>query len=67
VVLENEVGQKGRAERMNISSREGIAESQLHVEVISAFSAGNRWRDGEILVNARDPTGALKARKPVKT
>src|ERR1700730_1526727 len=42
---------------MKISSREGITESQLHVEFPPAFSGGNRWRDGEIIASKRAGSG----------
>src|SRR5258708_31322430 len=38
---------------MNISSREGTAESQLHVEVTPAFSGGDSWCYGEIIGSER--------------
>ncbi len=47
--MESQVGQKRRARRMNISSREGTAESKLHVEVTPAFSTGDSWCYGEII------------------
>ncbi len=53
VVLESEVCQKRCAQRMNISSREGTAESQLHVEVTPAFSGGDSWCYGEIISSER--------------
>ena len=53
MVLESEIRQKRCAQRMNISSREGTAESQLHVEVTPAFSGGDSWCYGEIISSER--------------
>ena len=53
VVLESEICQKRCAQRMNISSRKGTAESQLHVEVTPAFSGGDSWCYGEIIGSER--------------
>jgi hypothetical protein len=52
---------------MKISSREGITESQLHIEVPQPFPAAIDGVMAKLsVVNARAPVGALKARRPVK-